>query len=151
MIIRKSQKGQSIIEFALILPLFLLLLFGMIYFSMIMADYISLNNIARSSAREAAVTVEKSEVDAGYPTVKEKYKNYKLPIDIYNWDVENDFNIKNVKFNEKDGSTNVVVTINVSLNENGLMFADIVNALANIANKDTTLNITYTMYSEYKK
>ena len=148
---QNKQKGQSIIEFALVLPLFLLLVFGLFYIGMFFADYLTLSSIARSSAREAAIIVDKSEVEKNYPSVKKSYENYKLPMDIYDWKTEHNFDIKNVEINEKDGSTNVVVTINASLNDNGLMLVNIVNKLADIADKDTTLNITYTMYSEYKK
>ena len=152
MILRRLQKGQSVIEFALVLPLFLLLVMGIFYFGMVMADYLALSSIARSSAREASVIVEKDKVKKNYLNVKENYKDYKLPIDIYDWnpDIENNFNIRNVKINSKDESTNVVVTINATLNKNGSMLANIVNKLADMTNKNTTLNITYTMYSEYK-
>lgn len=51
----KKSKGQVLVEFALILPLFLLLLLGIIYSGMLFHDYTTLSNIARSSAREAAV------------------------------------------------------------------------------------------------
>lgn len=51
----RFQKGQSIVEFAIVLPFFFLLLFGVIYFGMLFSDYISLNNAARSSAREAEI------------------------------------------------------------------------------------------------
>ena len=51
----KKQKGQAIIEFAVILPLFVLFLFGIIYSGMLFYDYISLSNLARSAAREAAI------------------------------------------------------------------------------------------------
>lgn len=148
---QNKQKGQSIIEFALVLPLFLLLVFGLFYIGMFFADYLTLSSIARSSAREAAIIVDSKEVERDYPSVKKNYENYKLPMDIYDWKPKNDFNIKNVKINEKDSSTNVVVTINASLNDNGLMLVNIVNKLADITDIDTTLNITYTMYSEYKK
>ena len=50
-----KQKGQAIIEFAVILPLFVLFLFGIIYSGMLFYDYISLSNLARSAAREAAI------------------------------------------------------------------------------------------------
>ena len=52
----KKHKGQSTVEFALILPLFLLMIFGIIYSGMMFHDYSTLNNIARASAREAALT-----------------------------------------------------------------------------------------------
>ncbi len=153
MILRRLQKGQSVIEFALVLPLFLLLAMGISYIGMVMADYLTLSSIARSSAREAAIIVDQDKVDKNYPNVKKNYEDYKLPIDIYDWNpkLDNNFNIKNVKINTKEDSTNVVVTINASLNDNGSMLASIVNKLADITDKDTTLNITYTMYSEYKK
>ncbi len=51
----KKHKGQSVVEFALVLPLFLLIMFGVIYTGMLFHDYATLSNIARSSAREAAV------------------------------------------------------------------------------------------------
>ena len=50
------QKGQSILEFAVVLPLFLLVIYGIIYFGMAFTDYMALNNIARSSVREASLT-----------------------------------------------------------------------------------------------
>ena len=50
-----KQKGQAIIEFAVVLPLFVLFLFGIIYSGMLFYDYISLSNLARSAAREAAI------------------------------------------------------------------------------------------------
>ena len=54
----KKRKGQSVVEFALVLPLFLLIMFGVIYTGMLFHDYITLSNIARTSAREAAVTAK---------------------------------------------------------------------------------------------
>lgn len=60
----KKQRGQVIIEFALILPLFLLMIFGLIYSGMLFHDYSTLSNVARSAAREAAITQDVSENDA---------------------------------------------------------------------------------------
>ena len=52
----KKRKGQAIVEFALVLPLFLLMMFGIIYSGMMFHDYSTLSNIARASTREAAVS-----------------------------------------------------------------------------------------------
>lgn len=60
----KKQRGQVIIEFALILPLFLLMIFGLIYSGMLFHDYSTLSNVARSAAREAAVTQDVKENDS---------------------------------------------------------------------------------------
>ena len=53
-----KQKGQALIEFALVLPFFLLLIFGLIYTGMLFHDYSTLSNIARTAARERAITDE---------------------------------------------------------------------------------------------
>lgn len=50
-----QKKSQVLIEFALIFPLFLLLVVGIIYFGSLFSDYMTLSSIARSSAREASV------------------------------------------------------------------------------------------------
>ncbi len=52
----KKQRGQILIEFALILPLFLLMIFGIFYSGMLFYDYSTLSNVARSAARETAIT-----------------------------------------------------------------------------------------------
>ena len=60
----KKQRGQVIVEFALILPLFLLMIFGLIYSGMLFYDYSTLSSVARSAAREAAITQDVEEDDA---------------------------------------------------------------------------------------
>ena len=52
----RKQKGQSLVEFALVFPFFLLLVFGVIYSGMLFYDYSTLSNVARSAARERAIT-----------------------------------------------------------------------------------------------
>ena len=52
----KKQKGQVLVEFALVLPFFLLLIFGIIYSGMLFYDYSTLSNVARSAARERAIS-----------------------------------------------------------------------------------------------
>ena len=54
--VMKKQKGQTLVEFTLILPFFLLLIFGLIYSGMLFYDYSTLSNMARSAARERAIT-----------------------------------------------------------------------------------------------
>lgn len=54
--IRKSEKGQSLVEFALVLPVFLLILFGIIEFGRIWMTVNVITGAAREGARVAAVT-----------------------------------------------------------------------------------------------
>jgi Flp pilus assembly protein TadG len=63
----KNQKGQALVEFALILPLLLLLLFGVFEFGRAMFIKNTLNNAARAAARVAVVTPKLTDItyDAG--------------------------------------------------------------------------------------
>ena len=47
----KNQKGQSLVEFAIILPVVLLLLMGIIEFGMMFNSYLTIQNVAREGAR----------------------------------------------------------------------------------------------------
>lgn len=70
----KKCKGQVIVEFALILPLFLLIMYGIIYSGMMFHDYSTLSNVARASAREAAISGDSKDVGQRYTTIEEHYK-----------------------------------------------------------------------------
>jgi hypothetical protein len=85
-------RAQSIVEFALVLPLFVLLLFAVIDFGRMEFGYISLSNAAREMARRAAIpptcsTPPVTPCDAATPptaadvtlssnTVDQSFKNY---------------------------------------------------------------------------
>ena len=69
----KKQKGQSLVEFALVIPFFLLLIFGLIYSGMLFHDYTSLSNTPRSAAREAAIME-----GTDYTSVKNYYNDLSL-------------------------------------------------------------------------
>lgn len=56
MTIIKKEKGQVLIEFALVLYFLLMLVFGIIYSGMLFYDYSTLSNTARTVARERAVS-----------------------------------------------------------------------------------------------
>lgn len=52
----QKDKGQALVETAIILPLLLIFLFGIVDFGRVMYTKNTLNNAARSGARKAAVT-----------------------------------------------------------------------------------------------
>lgn len=54
-IIRRKEDGQAMLEFALILPIFLLILCGIIDFGWLFYNQLALNNICREGARYAVV------------------------------------------------------------------------------------------------
>ena len=57
----KDKKGQSLIEFALVLPILLLVLLGIIEFGRIIMAVNVLNQAAREGARVGAVTPESAD------------------------------------------------------------------------------------------
>ena len=56
----RSQKGQSVTEFALALPILALLLFAVIQFGITFNNYVTLTDATRAGARKAAVSREQS-------------------------------------------------------------------------------------------
>ena len=51
----KNERGQTMVEFALCLPLIALLLFGIIQFGIVFNNYVTLTDAVRAGARKAAV------------------------------------------------------------------------------------------------
>ncbi len=54
----KSEKGQSLVEFALILPLLLLLVIGIIDFGRVFHAYITIDHAGREAARKASIETD---------------------------------------------------------------------------------------------
>jgi Flp pilus assembly protein TadG len=52
----RSNNGQTIVEFALILPILCVLLFGVIQFGILFNNYVTLTDAVRAGARKAAVS-----------------------------------------------------------------------------------------------
>ena len=77
----KRQKGQDIVEFALLLPIFLLVLCGIIYCGFMFGDYQTVQGIVRNAAREAAVVGHYTE---SADPLQPKIDNYKIIADKYN-------------------------------------------------------------------
>ncbi len=112
----KKYKGQVIVEFALILPLFLILLYGIIYSGMLFHDYSTLSNIARASAREAALNGEVSTDGSGrYYSVETHYNNQlnDLITNFYKvQDAENPIKVEQV--NTDSVCSTIIMELNVS-------------------------------------
>ena len=54
----KSEKGASAVEFAIILPILIILVFGIVEFGIAYNNYIALTHAAREGARLAAVNMD---------------------------------------------------------------------------------------------
>ncbi len=73
---RRRESGQAMVEFALVLPLFLLLVMGILDFGWLFYNYIGIENSARNAARIACVEY----TDTCYDTTQ------KRPISTKNFD-----------------------------------------------------------------
>jgi Flp pilus assembly protein TadG len=54
--VRRSEEGQAMVEFALVIPVLLLLVFGIIQFGILFNNYVTLTDAVRAGARQAAVS-----------------------------------------------------------------------------------------------
>lgn len=115
----KGQKGQSLVEFALLVPLVLLLVLGMIYGAFAYSDYLQYSSAVRDAARDIAVqdTAERSVIISGLndgnSNIVGRYVNpitelYRAEFDASAYD------------EERNGTTFSYVTVRVSfrLNKN---------------------------------
>ena len=113
----KKKKGQVIVEFALILPLFLLMIFGLIYSGMLFHDYSTLSNVARSATREVAISSDTSNaitnVRAYYYDEKENRFTQGIITNLYVPSSSNPFTIDP---NSGNDGKDIVTTINMTLN-----------------------------------
>lgn len=143
-----SQKGQSMIEFSVIFPFFMLLIMTLAYFGLAFADYLQLNNIARSSAREAVMSVNvdnDNEKTLKLNAIKQKYYEQGLLSQMYIWDANHgQFNI-----DYDEDKKNFTVTIEAPLNRAPDSLSGIIDRLANQKISESgalNIKIEYTMY-----
>jgi Flp pilus assembly protein TadG len=52
----KNQKGQTMVEFAIVVPIVLLILFAIIQFGILFHNYVTLTDAVRAGARQGAVS-----------------------------------------------------------------------------------------------
>ena len=61
---RKRQEGQTLTEFAMVLPLLALLLFGIIQFGIVFHQYVTLTDSVRAGGRQGAVSRDLADPEA---------------------------------------------------------------------------------------
>lgn len=61
---RNRQRGQTLVEFTMVLPLLALLLFGIIQFGIVFHHYVTLTDSVRAGARQGAVSRDLSNPQA---------------------------------------------------------------------------------------
>lgn len=74
----KRESGQAIVEFAFVLPLFLILVMGILDFGWLFYNYISLENTARNAARIACVQQDCKNICFDLTTNEPKNKEFPI-------------------------------------------------------------------------
>ena len=137
-----EEKGQSIIEFAIVFPLFLALFMGIAYFGMLFFDFMTVADVARSSAREASL-LRTTATQTQYDTIRDKQAAAAtMWTSIYTWDKTSDagFSIKSTTVNSTNDSVQVTIYITRNVKNLNLPGISIILPL------DKTF--TYTMIKE---
>lgn len=71
----REQRGQALVEVALVLPIVIMLLYGIFVFGYIYASQLNLNNAVREGARTAAVTVPDPDSGVTMEDVEDEIKD----------------------------------------------------------------------------
>lgn len=59
----KNQRGQALVEFAIILPILLMLVMGILQFGMMLNSYLSIENASREGARAGVIGSSDVEIE----------------------------------------------------------------------------------------
>lgn len=111
MTVLRRNKGQAMIEFAIVIPLFFLMLYAFVYLAMFFHDYLTLNELTRDITRKEAVGIP-------FEDIRENYRNQTFLTSTYRFDPENDVRV--ITEDEGTGggkSVTVTLTANVNVAE----------------------------------
>ena len=153
--LRRGQRGQSMVEFGIVVPFFFVFIMGIAYFGAAISDYIALNNMARSCAREASI-----DGPSAYRKLENHYLAQDLTAGLYEWGPQaysEGLAYIHVDKDISEATTgnhgNVVVTlkakIDMSRENAAAIFKRLLIRWAGASPKVLDLDVTYTMYSEY--
>jgi Flp pilus assembly protein TadG len=107
----RNNRGQAMVEFAIIIPFFFFMLYACSYLGMFFHDYLILNEMTRNIARQASVGIS-------LDTIKINYSNQTFLTSVYIFDSNTNVQLVTEPENENDTSEgqNVTVTLTASRN-----------------------------------
>lgn len=154
----KRQKGQDIVEFALLLPIFLLVLCGIIYCGFMFGDYQTVQGIVRNAAREAAVVGRYTESTDpsqprtdNYQVIAAKYnqilKEQKVITHLYVPDADG-VQVYATNDNNEKPENSVHAKLKLELTKSDVSF---VNYIQNVVGMPTDYVVSCFMYDETTK
>jgi Flp pilus assembly protein TadG len=104
---RNREKGQAMVEFAIIVPLFFFMLYAFSYLGMFFHDYLTLQEMTRNIARQASVGISLADIETNY-------SSQTFLTNVYTFDPKNDIQLLTAS-DTSDGQ-NVTVTLTAKLN-----------------------------------
>jgi Flp pilus assembly protein TadG len=138
----RNQKGAAMVEFALVLPLLLLIVFGIIEFSLVMYDKAVITNASREGARAGIVLASPKATTAQIQQVVANYcNNYLISLG----SSANTCPAANVNVTGAQGTFGTPLTVSVTYNFSGLALGSMFNPLNGSA---LALSATTTMNNE---
>lgn len=97
-----NQKGQDLVEFAIVLPIFIVMLMGAFYIILLCYNVIAINTLARDSARQLAVSSDFEVAKASI--IKNMESSNGLLSSLYSWNPSS--NSDDFKYEQgQDGSS----------------------------------------------
>jgi Flp pilus assembly protein TadG len=81
---KNNDKGTALVEFAIVLPLFILILIGTVEFGIVLHDYLILQNASREGARSAAVGITEPAIEQRVRDFAFQLNNPNLTIEVTN-------------------------------------------------------------------
>ena len=154
MIMKLNQKGQDIVEFAIIMPLLLFFVLLIMFFGFVFSDYLALNSLARTISRD--ISLYESNNTSAYRTyiVNKGYSTSDLPNSYYVWHPNNSgFNYLSFQNNDISTGTgsatetdSVKVTLTAKVADNDGLYNTFIRFFD--AQSLRTLKVEYTMRKE---
>jgi Flp pilus assembly protein TadG len=78
---RRAEEGQGLVEFALVLPILLLFILGIVQFGSVFRDYIALTDAVRVGGRQASVATSIQPDTARIPAVIDRVEKAAVNLD----------------------------------------------------------------------
>jgi Flp pilus assembly protein TadG len=91
---QKRERGQALVEFALVLPILAMLILGIVQFGIVFHDYVALTDAVRAGARQGSVTHDASAASAAVVNSASELNPSDLAVDVdSSWDPGSDVTV----------------------------------------------------------
>ncbi len=125
----KNQKGQALVEFAIILPIILMLVMGILQFGMMLNAYLTIENASREGARAGAIGSTDAQIQQLIISTSPSLEPHDVTVSITP--------------SETDRSSGDTLTVNIAYN-----YRLIVPIISNLFNNQVELNTQTSMRVE---